>query len=308
MRALAVVFALATTNAVASIEIRGTIGYSISPAQGQVTITVDELLNTAANRVTGTVHLYMVATASPDPFSPGFTLAEINFANYANDAGRLQPNAAFVNIQITVPFVTPPDGQYYIHYIVAEFPNLNTALDTRTFTDQLTVGDPNPPPPSGDDHGDTAQQATAIGPNDFSVGVLEVAGDTDMFRVDLSQSGTLVVSTSGSTDTVGTLYSASGVVLAENDDSGTDLNFEISASVPPGSYYIAVTGFNGVATGNYGIDMAFTADTAAPTPPPPTTNPPTIPSADSGGGGALGPTELLVGLIGFLLAWRGQRP
>ena len=69
------------------------------------------------------------------------------------------------------------------------------------------------------------------------------ADDSDYFRVTVSNAGTLMASTTGSTDTYGSIEDSSGNVLNENDDDGEDRNFRVSAAVEPGTYYIRVRGF-----------------------------------------------------------------
>ena len=60
-----------------------------------------------------------------------------------------------------------------------------------------------------------------------TAGSLE-ADEEDQFVIEMSSSGTLVVYTTGSTDTYGSILDSSGNVLASNDDGGERLNFQIS--------------------------------------------------------------------------------
>ena len=102
-----------------------------------------------------------------------------------------------------------------------------------------------------DDHGDTRAQATRVGLNTNTNGNLEQAGDYDYFRLTVTQTGTLTVETSGSTDTYGSLLDTSGTQLAENDGGGSSTNFRIVRLVTAGTYYVAVSGFSTSTTGPY---------------------------------------------------------
>ena len=88
------------------------------------------------------------------------------------------------------------------------------------------------------DHGDTARGATAVLVQSATRGLLE-AGDVDFFRIDVPRTGVLRVETTGTTDTQGTLTSASADTDSpgtQDDDSGQDANFRIEQRVKGGSY------------------------------------------------------------------------
>ena len=108
-----------------------------------------------------------------------------------------------------------------------------------------------------DDHGDTRQDATRVSLPSETRGTLEEGGDEDYFRLSIPRSGTLTVETTSSTDTHGTLYSASGSLLTSDDDSGS-LNFQIVHQVSAGTYYVKVRGFL-LATGPYTLRVRFSA-------------------------------------------------
>ena len=78
------------------------------------------------------------------------------------------------------------------------------------------------------------------------------ADEADQFFIEISSSGTLVVYTTGSTDTQGAILDSSGNVLASNDDGGEGLNFQISTSVSAGTYYIIVGAFG---SGDYTLHV-----------------------------------------------------
>ena len=80
------------------------------------------------------------------------------------------------------------------------------------------------------------------------------ARDTDYFRVEMTGSGILTVSTTGSVDTEGAIWDSSGTVLARDSDSGEGWNFRVSVPVSAGTYYIAVEGW-GIDTDDYTLDV-----------------------------------------------------
>ena len=74
------------------------------------------------------------------------------------------------------------------------------------------------------------------------------ADDIDYFRVNMTNAGWLIASTTGYTDTYGVIEDSSGNVLDENDGGGAGRNFRVSVIVEPGTYYIRVRGFTGAYT------------------------------------------------------------
>ena len=71
------------------------------------------------------------------------------------------------------------------------------------------------------------EDRTKLSLGSSTAGSLE-ADEEDQFVIEMSSSGTLVVYTTGSTDTYGSILDSSGNVLASNDDGGERLNFQIS--------------------------------------------------------------------------------
>ena len=113
-------------------------------------------------------------------------------------------------------------------------------------------------PTLSDDHGDTRNTATKIELNHSVSGNLETAGDIDYFRFSLREEGTTTISTTGSTDTLGTLRNNSGNYIISNDDSGPGENFSIARKLNPGTYYIVVNGSSNKETGKYSLHVNFT--------------------------------------------------
>ncbi len=132
---------------------------------------------------------------------------------------------------------------------------------------------PPPPPPPGpgggvggdsrDLHGDTPAQATRVRLGSSApwasstVGQINTADDIDYFQFSLPQAGMLVVETTGSTDTVGTIWQ-DGEELARADSGGERRNFRLSTRVAAGSVVVAVEG-NGSQTGAYTLETRLLA-------------------------------------------------
>ena len=115
--------------------------------------------------------------------------------------------------------------------------------------------DISPTPP--DDHGDSRSTATGVQVPSITSGSLESEGDKDYFRIDLQQARFLVVETTGTTDTLGTL-SRGGVVVDRDDDSGFDLNFRIIVPMAQaGTWYVEVRGYTPTSTGNYTFNVGW---------------------------------------------------
>ncbi|MCB9673652.1 MAG: M12 family metallopeptidase [Alphaproteobacteria bacterium] len=122
---------------------------------------------------------------------------------------------------------------------------------------QLVVTTVAPP----DDHGNDQASATeirfdAVGTNEQSA-VLD-AGDVDVFRIEALVGGALSAFSEGATDTHGTLYAADGTQLDLNDDT-QGLNFAVTATVEPGTYYLHVRGYAASTQGPY--DLVVTLET-----------------------------------------------
>jgi len=112
---------------------------------------------------------------------------------------------------------------------------------------------------SRDDHGNTAAQATPVTLDPArmatTAGQLNTPDDVDYFTVAVPQAGTLVVETTGSTDTVGTVWQ-DDEELATDDNSGTRRNFRLSVRVAAGPVVIAVAG-SGTRTGAYTLQTTL---------------------------------------------------
>ena len=116
----------------------------------------------------------------------------------------------------------------------------------------------------GDDHRDTPGEAMLVTVLPaFLHGVLESAGDRDVFRI-ATGAGTLRAYSNGPTDTFGRLLDGSGAELASNDDGRADTNFRLEAAVAAGVHHVEVRGFAGTSTGPYTLSIEFVANATPP--------------------------------------------
>ena len=95
-------------------------------------------------------------------------------------------------------------------------------------------------------------------------GQLSYVGDIDVFRIPVTQSGTLFVKSSGGYDLIGNLMDANGTTLQTNDDNFSGNNeFGVAWQVSPGNYYLAVAAWDPavVTSTPYTISASFTIAT-----------------------------------------------
>ncbi|MDE0645832.1 MAG: hypothetical protein OXH84_06310 [Gammaproteobacteria bacterium] len=113
-----------------------------------------------------------------------------------------------------------------------------------------------PEPEPDDIHGDTEDTATVVELQSGTEGYINDENDIDYFEVTVEQAGTLVIYTTGSIDTTGSVTNEDGSVDLTDEDSGNDLNFLISFTADPGTYSIKVEG-NQSSTGSYILVVEF---------------------------------------------------
>lgn len=105
--------------------------------------------------------------------------------------------------------------------------------------------------------GSTATTAV-LTPGSFQTSAIDSAGDSDWFSITLTAGQTYVFSTylggGGLSDSILTLRSSTGAVIATNDDANTGANLLYSeitfTATASGTYYLDVTGYGGD-TGDY---------------------------------------------------------
>ena len=103
----------------------------------------------------------------------------------------------------------------------------------------------------------------------------------DRYVLRVSEPGTLQVSTTGTTDTFGTLIGPDGRRLAEDDNSGADKNFLMTRRVTKGLHGVTVQGAQRADAGQYRLVVGFIENSTVTPPPDPT--PDTTPPADDHG-------------------------
>ena len=145
-------------------------------------------------------------------------------------------------------------------------PTVRSPPGERFVSFRLTDRRPPPPRPPGggggggsrDRHGDTPAEATAvrlgsIAPwSSSTAGQINTARDVDYFTFDLPQAGLLVVETTGSTDTVGTVWYGDEE-LGTADSGGVRRNFRLAVAVEAGPVVVEVEG-SGTRTGAYTLE------------------------------------------------------
>ena len=106
------------------------------------------------------------------------------------------------------------------------------------------------------DHGNTrTTAATPAALGDDLPGTIDPPTDVDYFSFTIATTTEVWMYTTGDTNTHGYLYNSSGTTLEGGfDDSGNPnnlLNFEIRASLSPGTYYVSVETFEQSSSGSY---------------------------------------------------------
>lgn len=111
-----------------------------------------------------------------------------------------------------------------------------------------------------DDHSNTTTNATTLAVNGTATGTLEKGGDLDVFKIMLTAKGTLVVTSSGSTDVVGTLLGSTGATLLTDDNGAGSPNFRLTYNATAATtLYLRVAGKSSTTTGAYGLSTTFSS-------------------------------------------------
>ena len=103
------------------------------------------------------------------------------------------------------------------------------------------------------DFGGTIETAGTLELDSPVQGVINYAGDVDVFQIDVASSAIIWFYSTGGTDTTGELLTSEDVIIGSNDDGGlpgNGLNFFVSGSLDPGTYYLKVRGYRN-RTGEY---------------------------------------------------------
>ena len=235
-------------------DLEGTIAYRIDG--DRIAVEIERIANNTANTTTGTLYVTVQMTDDRNLYTEGYRVARHRITGTSN--GRLAPGQYFGDIRWTLDYQAPPRGTYYVHFYTSQHPEPSTVLDSRTFTNTVEVGGGG----VGDDHGNSLLSATRVRLPSTTSGTIDPGSDTDWFRFEVSAYGEMTAETTGSLDTVGTLYDAEGNELASDDD-GADagLNFRIQRELGAGTYHVRVASFLS-STGNYVLRLRFEASNA----------------------------------------------
>lgn len=131
----------------------------------------------------------------------------------------------------------------------------SAALDTQY--DQLMPGTPDPDGPV-----DTLLIVGAD-PTPANIGA---PGEVDVFRFDVAAFGTYTILTTGSSDTVMTLFGPNNpnAEVASDDDGGQNFNAQITRTLSAGTYQVRVRLFSSNRTGSYAIRVRSEGDDTIP--------------------------------------------
>ena len=157
----------------------------------------------------------------------------------------------FINQNFLVTYDIIAAGTYYI-----EVSGVADNIDNYTLRVDLV----------DDDHGDTPADATPVANGSSTTGTIDPGIDVDYFAITIPGTGTLTASTTGSFDTVGTLFDDTGKQLAlhDNIDRTSNKNFLVAYDImAAGTYYIEVSSHTFDTTidiGNYTLVINFTQE------------------------------------------------
>ena len=118
-------------------DIEGAVSYQISG--DRATVEIERIANNTSTLTTGTLYLTVRMTEGSSVFDPGHNVARHRFTGSSN--GQLGPGQFFSDIRVTLEYTQPPPGAYHVHFWTSQYPDDNTLLDSRTFTERLTVND-----------------------------------------------------------------------------------------------------------------------------------------------------------------------
>lgn len=184
----------------------------------------------------------------------------INGALYRRVAAKpTETSQADLLITIPIRITTSDDGSFRFADTVV--------IAGRTYT--ADCGTPSGQDDTADDVGNTQSSATSLTVvyptiseehGFFLSSTYEMTrGDTDYFRLVVTQRVELGVGSVGTTDVVGQLFDENGILLDEADNNrfSDDHNFFLYVPlVEPGTYYVKVTGAGGTATGSYRLAVS----------------------------------------------------
>ena len=143
--AAGVLLMLLAPLAEAALVIQGATNISVHTNDTLVNLSVEQVCNTNSGGTSGTLYLKVWYTLDSNPVGDGYEGASMTL-------GQLTAGFCFNNISYTNQTHTaPPDGTYYVHVLLVEYPNTSSFVDSVTFSDLFTFDapDPVPEPPGG---------------------------------------------------------------------------------------------------------------------------------------------------------------
>ncbi len=105
----------------------------------------------------------------------------------------------------------------------------------------------------------TAEDATAVTVGTPVSGALSAPAEVDYYSFTLASPSTVIIETTGATDTYGELQNSAGTELASDDGNGTGDNFRIESALGAGTYFISISGQSSSITGAYSLSVTATA-------------------------------------------------
>jgi hypothetical protein len=120
------------------VRLLGTVSYQVNGTN--VHMHVDDVANYASGGTSGTLKLQLWATYTP---YNGGNIQGYVFGEYI--LGTLPGGYHFYNVDVNVPFTSPPAGTYWITMTLDEYQNPYVIVNWRTFSNTQTFGNgPNP--------------------------------------------------------------------------------------------------------------------------------------------------------------------
>ncbi len=202
-------------------------------------------------------------TLSADPVSRNVPAAGGAFDFSVTASGTWSWGLAGGNGWVTIGEPGGQSGnQTFSYTVAANGGSARAATITLTSGDLTATHTINQAGATADDHGDSIATATLAGQNSTTAGSIEIAGDNDYFRINVTEPGVLTVKTTGTTDTAGHLLDASGAELAFDDNSSSGSNFQISRAMEAETCYVRVRCSNAGDTGSYQLVATFVPSSA----------------------------------------------
>lgn len=344
---IAAVCSLLAISAVAhatDVRLDGSGNYTIDPASGTVSVNFSRITNYSSNTTSGTLYLQLWASPDNDPTGSGYGLTDnLNVSTFIGGGdGTLEPGHSFVDIEINTTYNQPPQGTYYVFFILSEFPNTNTILDSAPGTgNPVSLGGGSGGDGGTDDGGGTDGGSGDDGTSTGSSGLAlvcnpcgyETSGDFITLRATSvennrsgGRSGTLKLKL-WATDNRYTGGTISGYIMGTARLGELDGGFafnnlaeEVAFTEPPdGTYYVTMTlteydngdkvvdylTFNDTETFNSGGDSDGGTDDGGSDDGSDSGG---SGGGDDGGGGSLNPLfGLLLGIASGLRGWRRAR-